>query len=191
MPLRAGLIWGLGNSVEPAVSALILRHLSTRTRSPTSGRTRVEFLLVAVITGPMIGAAIGTVGSVLDYDEHWLESWLEWVMGDGLGVLVVTPLLLKLPAHRRPSRTSRETAALAAFVVIATGLSFADIGTHGAALLPYLMLVALVWAGMCFGVQAVAAAGFVVSLGANLATETGFGPFTVADRKSTRLNSRH
>src|SRR3546814_229423 len=251
MPLRAGLIWGLGNSVEPAVSALILRHLSTRTRSLTSGRTLVEFLLVAVITGPMIGAAIGTVGSVLDYDEHWLESWLEWVMGDGLGVLVVTPLLLKLPAHRRPSRTSRETAALAAFVVIATGLSFADIGTHGAALLPYLllvalvwaglrfgvpavasagpparrgppatrglswtgreaggleafvviaaglsfadigtqgaallpylMLVALVWAGMRFGVQAVAAAGFVVALGANLATETGFGPFAVAE----------
>src|SRR3546814_4390558 len=101
-------------------------------------------------------------------------------MGDGLGVLVVTPLLLKLPAHRRPSRTSRETAALAAFVVIATGLSFADIGTHGAALLPYLMLVALVWAGMRFGVQAVAAAGFVVALGANLAPEPGFGPFTVA-----------
>src|SRR3546814_12264137 len=43
------------------------------------------------------------------------------------------------------------------------------------------MLVALVWAGMRFGVQAVAAAGFVVALGANLATETGFGPFAVAD----------
>src|SRR3546814_17171474 len=43
------------------------------------------------------------------------------------------------------------------------------------------MLVALVWAGMRFGVQAVAAAGFVVALGANLATETGFGHFAVAD----------
>src|SRR3546814_16070462 len=30
MPLRAGLIWGLGQSVEPAVAALILRHLGTR-----------------------------------------------------------------------------------------------------------------------------------------------------------------
>src|SRR3546814_20385484 len=34
---------------------------------------------------------------------------------------------------------------------------------------------------MRFGVQAVAAAGFVVALGANLATETGFGPFAVAE----------
>src|SRR3546814_19870445 len=103
------------------------------------------FRLGAVITGPMIGAAIGTVGSVLDYDEHWLESWLEWVLGDGLGVLVVTPLLLKLPAHRRPSRTSRETAAPAAFVVLATGLSFPDHGPPGAALLPHPTPLASVW----------------------------------------------
>src|SRR3546814_15737386 len=124
MPLRAGLIWGLGNSVEPAVSALILRHLSTRTRSLTSGRTLVEFLLVAVITGPMIGAAIGTVGSVLDYDEHWLESWLEWVMGDGPGVLVVPPLLPQTPAHRRPSRPRQERAARPACRDSAPGLTF-------------------------------------------------------------------
>src|SRR3546814_20375402 len=98
----------------------------------------------------MIGAAIGTVGSVLDYDEHWLESWLEWVMGAGLGVLVVTPLLLKLPAHRRPSRTRRATAALAAFVVTATALSFAPITNTGSALLPHLLLVPLVVSGRTF-----------------------------------------
>src|SRR3546814_7344714 len=34
---------------------------------------------------------------------------------------------------------------------------------------------------MRFGVQAVAAAGCVVALGANFATETGFGPFAVAE----------
>src|SRR3546814_18073841 len=80
----------------------------------------------------MIGAAIGTVDSVLDYDENWLESWLEWVMGDGLGVHVVTHLLLKRPVTRQPSRTIRETAQHPAFVVIATCLSFAAIGTPGA-----------------------------------------------------------
>jgi hypothetical protein len=33
----------------------------------------------------------------------------------------------------------------------AAGLAFADIGANGAALLPYLMLVALIWAGIRFG----------------------------------------
>src|SRR3546814_13328851 len=106
MPLRAGLIWGLGNSVEPAVSALILRHLSTRTRSLTSGRTLVEFLLVAVITGPMIGADIGTVDSVLDYDELWHTWWLELAVADGFGVTGITPLPLTPPAYTRPPQTN-------------------------------------------------------------------------------------
>ena len=38
-------------------------------------------------------------------------------------------------------------------IIVATGLAFADIGPNGAALLPYLMLVGLIWAGMRFGTR--------------------------------------
>ena len=45
-------------------------------------------------------------------------------------------------------------------------------------LLPYLILVTLIWAGMRFGTSAAATAGFVVALGVNIATSQGFGPFS-------------
>ena len=65
-------------------------------------------------------------------------------------------------------------------VVGATALAFADIGTDGAALLPYLILVGVIWAGMRFGTSAAATAGFAGALGANIATSQGFGPFSAS-----------
>jgi diguanylate cyclase (GGDEF)-like protein len=46
-------------------------------------------------------------------------------------------------------------------------------------LLPYLILVAMIWAGMRFGMRSVAATGFLVALGANVATSLGYGPFSL------------
>jgi len=86
--------------------------------------------------------------------------------------------LLSYTTSGRVRRTRRETVALGVVVMTATGLAFADIGTNGAALLPYLILVGLIWAGMRFGTNAAATAGFVVVLGANVATSQGFGPFS-------------
>ncbi len=40
----------------------------------------------------------------------------------------------------------------------------------------------LIWAGMRFGTRSVAAAGFAVGLGANIATTQGLGPFSEANR---------
>ena len=109
--------------------------------------------------------------------RSWMASWRDWVMGDALGILVVVPLLLTNTTRRRARRTLRETIGLGVAVITATGLAFADIGANGAAFLPYLILVGLIWAGMRFGTTRAAMAGFVVAIGANVAT-AGFGPFS-------------
>ena len=67
-----------------------------------------------------------------------------WVVGDGLGVLVVVPLFVSYTrARRRSSHAPRAGCPARCSWSIATGLAFADIGANGAALLPYVMLVAL------------------------------------------------
>jgi diguanylate cyclase (GGDEF)-like protein len=176
-PVSSALWWGLANCVEPAVGALLVRRFRT-TRWWTPSRMLFVFLVSAVVIGPMVGATLGTIGTVAGYESSWLGAWADWALGDGLGVLVVAPLLLVNTTRNAVRRTGAELVALVVLVGGAAGLAFADIGSNGAALLPYLMLVALIWAGIRFGVTVVAAAGFVVALAVNIASSVGHGPFS-------------
>ena len=176
-PVSSMLWWGLANCVEPAVGALLMRRFRT-TRWWTPSRTLFVFLVSAVVIGPMVGATLGTIGTVTGYEVSWFGTWIEWALGDGLGALVVTPLLLVDTNRNIVRRTRRELVALVVLVGGAAGLAFAEIGPSGAAALPYLMLVALMWAGIRFGVTVVAVAGFIVALAANIASSMGRGPFS-------------
>ena len=181
MPLSSGLWWAVANAVEPAIAALVLLGFIS-SRWFTRGRLLLLFLVVAVVVAPIVGGAIGGMGTVIGYGDRWSDVWLPWAVGDGLGVLVVVPLFMKYTAGAVKRRTTGELGALIVVVAIATALAFVDIGRDGAALLPYLILVVLIWAGMRFGTRSVAAAGFVVGLGANIATSQGLGPFSEANR---------
>lgn len=183
MPAVSAVWWAAGNCVEPAIAALAIRWF-LGSRWSTSGRALAFFVAVAVIGAPVAGGAVGAIGTVAGYRERWSDVWLEWALGDGMGVLVIAPLVLSYSQRVLARRTHRERIALALLVAASTGLGFADIGANGAALLPYLMLVLLIWAGMRFGSRSVAAAGFVVALGANIATSVGLGPFSAAERSA-------
>ncbi len=179
VPLNAAAWWYAGNCIEPAVGALVL-HRCMASSWVTRGRLMLVFLIGAVTVAPMVGGAIGSIGTVVGYGAPWLSTWRDWVLGDALGILVVGPLLMTYNSRGPVRRTGKEMMALSVVVVTATGLAFADIGANGAALLPYLILIGLIWAGMRFGNNAAAAAGFVVGLGANIATAQGYGPFSVS-----------
>jgi diguanylate cyclase (GGDEF)-like protein len=176
VPIESAAWWYVGNCAEPAIGAYVLLRCKSSVRTP--GRLMLVFLAGAVVVAPMIGGAIGSTGTALGYGAPWFSSWRDWVLGDGLGILVVVPLLITYTTRGQVRRTRHETIALGIVVLGATALAFADIGTDGAALLPYLILISVIWAGMRFGTSAAATAGFVVALGANIATSQGFGPFS-------------
>jgi diguanylate cyclase (GGDEF)-like protein len=175
-PLTPALWWMAGNCVEPAVAALVLLGFES-SRWITRGRMLVVFLATAVVLAPTIGGAIGSIGTAVGYGKPWSEAWVEWIVADGLGVLVVVPLLVTYTTRGLIHRSRGEIVALAALFVTTTGLAFVDFGHDGTSFLPYLILVLLIWAGMRFGSRVAAAAGFVVGIGANVATSLGYGPF--------------
>jgi diguanylate cyclase (GGDEF)-like protein len=180
MPVTAGLLWAAGNLVEPALAAYLLRRFCA-SRFFTPARLLAMFVLVGVVAAPMVGAAIGAVGTAIDYPDSWASAWIEWVMADGLGVLIVVPFFVVYAPHGTiPSRTRGELIGVFALVTVATALAFVDVVPDAAALLPYLMLATLIWAGMRFGRRAAAGAGFVVAMGANVATSFHVGPFSAA-----------
>ena len=177
MPVTAGLLWAAGNVIEPAVGAYVLRRFCA-SRFFTPARLLGVFVVVGVILAPSIGAAIGALGTAIDYPETWFNAWTEWIMADGLGVLIVVPFFVAYAPHGSvPRRTVGEFVGVCLLVAVATALAFMHIGPEGIALLPYLMLVTLIWAGQRFGMRAAAAAGFVVAMGANIATSFHVGPF--------------
>ncbi|MGE0141615.1 MAG: putative bifunctional diguanylate cyclase/phosphodiesterase [Ilumatobacteraceae bacterium] len=172
--------WAVACVVEPMTAALVLQHIGPH-HWRTPGRVTGWFLVAAVAVGPAVGGAIGATGTSLGFDRPWFAAWSEWALGDALGVLAIAPLFLAYARVGVGSRTRTEVVGLAILVATATALTFVDLGASGAALLPYVILIALIWAGMRFGTRAAAASGFAVGIGANIANAHAMGPFSGSD----------
>jgi integral membrane sensor domain MASE1 len=175
-PFAASSWWAAGNVAEPVVAALLLRRFGRGGRLTPFGAL-VPFLLAGVVVGPFVGAAIGSVGTSTVYDVSQLEVFLKWWAGDGLGVLVVAPLLLCFREPSVPGRSWLEIAATVAVVVAITLLSFRNWQQEWDVVLPFLILPAMMLASVRLGIRGAAITGFLVAELANLATALGYGPF--------------
>ena len=117
--------------------------------------------------------------------ELWLAAVQSWWIGDFLGAVIVTPLILTIGFHGitvTSSMRGGRAATYSAFAVLLLLLAavFLHAKTSRASPLdvPYIVYPVLVWIGMVGGPRRTAlAAGITVGLAA-LATTRGFGPFS-------------
>jgi PAS domain S-box-containing protein len=174
-PLLASVPWAAGNVVEPFVAALLLLRFGDGGKMAPV-HNLLWFLGCAVLAGPLIGALVGSIGTALAFDKPYLTVVTKWWVGDGVGVLVVAPLLLAWRDWRNLSVRRWEAPVLAVLVVCVSGLAFYPRPSEWAVVLPYLTVPLLIWAALRFGVLGAAAAGFVLAQWANLATALGLGP---------------
>lgn len=177
-PLAASSWWAAGNVAEPVVAALLLRRLGHGARLAPLGAL-VPFLLAGVVVGPLVGAAIGSVGTSTVYDTSQVDVLIKWWAGDGLGVLVVAPLLLCFREPAVPGRSRLEVAATATAAVAATLVSFRDWSQEWDVVLAFLVFPVMMLASVRLGIRGAAIIGFVVAELANLATAVGHGPFNL------------
>lgn len=177
-PLAASSWWAAGNVAEPVVAALLLRRLGHGGRLAPLGAL-VPFLLAGIVVGPFVGAAIGSVGTSTVYDTPQFDVLLKWWAGDGLGVLVVAPLLLCFREPAVPGRSRLEIAATAAAAVAVTLVSFRDWTQEWDVVLAFLVFPVMMLASVRLGIRGAAIIGFVVAELANLATAIGHGPFNL------------
>jgi signal transduction histidine kinase len=119
-------------------------------------------------------------------DGFWLGVQ-NWWIGDLLGALIATPLVLTVGFHgfafTKHGRAGTG-ATLAAFAVLVVLLGVVFLREHGAATspldVPYIVYPVLVWIAMLSGPRRTAlAAGLAVAV-ASLATTRGLGPFDSA-----------
>jgi len=191
-PLFVALGIGIGNTLEALTALYILRHtpaFSNTLETVTSG----VGLVLAALFSTMVAASIGVVslyaGNVIG-ESRIVEAWRAWWVGDMVGVVLVTPLVLvwsHKPRARIPHRRW-EIVVLTAALVAMCALTF--FGDHVLPLeTPFhhtgALLALLIWASIRFGERGAATAAFGVSAAAVTATALGHGSFVQADLSSS------
>jgi diguanylate cyclase (GGDEF)-like protein len=179
-PLAATLGWTLGNMVEPLVGATLMRVAGNPLGALTPLRQLMRFLGLAVVAGPLVGATIGSLTTVLSQDRSLVDVWPKYLLGDALGVLVVAPVMLAWGTGRRRRRSLWEGVALWAGAMAVTSLVFSDVGGSSVVTMAYLLVPFFTWAALRYGVLAVTPMSLVVGLLGSWLTSSGEGAFANA-----------
>ncbi len=175
---------GIGSTLQALLTAHLLKRWVGTGRLFTSGPATLGFAVIVAlccIVAATWGVTTLQLTGVVDI-AAFLESWQTWWLGDVIGVLVVTPALLKwkhlLPINRKPLRLVESIASLALLAAVTTVVFYSQ-APYGEVAYPltFLPLPFLVWIACRTSAGGVALATIVVSLIAIVATSNGAGPF--------------
>ena len=174
----------IGNTLE-AVSAAFLLHRFVGSHSPFyRARDVLKFVLIAVLVSPMVSATIGNASLCLGGAATWANFgslWLTWWIGDGVGALVVAPLVLtwveKSAEHWPPSRLAEALLLLSLLAGASTIVFREALPSNFVNLaLARLIIPFLLWAAIRLGPRGVATAIALYSGIAIWGTRLGLGP---------------
>jgi PAS domain S-box-containing protein len=175
-----------GNTLEALLGIFLTSRFAHGRAVFARAQDIFTFVLLAVLLSTTIGATIGTTSLALGGFAPWSAYsliWLTWWLGDAMGALIFTPLLLSWsnnPYWRWPRKQTLEFV-LVLFAVCYMGLMvFA--GFLPAPLqhqpIGFMFLPLLVWTAFRFG-QREATTAIVLLAGIAIAgTLAGFGPFS-------------
>ena len=174
----------IGNTLE-AVSAAFLVHRFVGFQSPFYRvRDVLKFVMVAALVSPMVSATIGNASLCIGGAAGWINFgrlWLTWWIGDGVGALVVAPLVLTWiegPADRWSPRRWAEGLMLMSLLTAASITVFREAlpSNFVNLALGRLIVPFLLWAAIRLGPRGVATAITLFSGIAIWGTRLGLGP---------------
>ncbi|MEU2223479.1 MASE1 domain-containing protein [Streptomyces sp. NPDC018347] len=175
-----------GNTAAPLCAALLLRRAGFRT---DLGRLRDGLALVFLAAlGAMLISATAGVGLLVLTDglpaHGFWPVWLAWWVGDAMGVLIVTPLLLSLHRARRPLPLGRWKEATALTVAVCLLVPLAAYSTLDLNFLGYPLII---WAALRFQLVGSVLCALVTSVVATVAATAGAGGFAGLSRIEVML----
>ncbi|WP_148572494.1 PP2C family protein-serine/threonine phosphatase [Nocardioides caldifontis] len=172
MSATAALGFGVTNTAEPLVSALLLTRfvpeIDLRRR-----RHLGAFLAMPVLVGPLVGGFLGATTIALTLDGPWLASFPAFWSGDALGVLTVGGTILAARDVRWDRATVLRCLGVALAALVVTVVAF--LPEHNP--LVYLPIPLLLGIALRFGLFEVLLGGLVVTATANAVSALGFGPW--------------
>ena len=183
VPHLAAVGIALANTVGPLCGAWFLRRLPGFRPSLTRLRDVLGMGILGAFCGTAVSATVGAGALFLTGVNAWsgfASAWLIWWLGDAMGVLIVTPLVLTFTGLMsiREDRRLVEFACLllgaagSALVIFdpRLGLMRADVFAFG--VFPFVL-----WGAIRFEAAGAAIVSFLISAIAVWGTAHGFGPF--------------
>jgi PAS domain S-box-containing protein len=186
LPWVASIGLGLANALEAGFGAWLARRFIGQPVDMHSLKNLFRFVVFVVLLSPLLSACLGAAALFhAGLGTSYLSAWVVWWRGDALGLLLVAPVLLTLPELRTVNFKRIPLRRIAEALVLIAGLAFAattalgskvQVGSETASL-PYTVFPFLVWAGLRFGLVAVAWATLAVAVAAVWSVERGAGPY--------------
>jgi len=153
----------------------------------------VNLVFGGAVVATQINCTLGTlrlcVTGLVDWSEYWHIRW-NWYLGDTLGVLIFTPLLLIIYNHKPSPSHSQNTASQTIVNRIGAGICLLLLvtvswlvynskneGNLSGYPLEYLPFPLVIWATIQFGQGGAVLASFIVSTIAIWGGSQGGGPF--------------
>jgi PAS domain S-box-containing protein len=173
-----------GNTLEAVTAALLVRRFVGTHNPFYRARDVLMFVLLAVIVSPTVSATIGNASLCLGGTALWSNYgslWTTWWIGDGVGALVVAPLVLtwiKQPPQPWSRRKLIETTLLLALLGITSTVAFREAlpSTFANLAAARLIIPFLLWAAISLGPRGVAASIAFYAGIAVWGTRLGLGP---------------
>ena len=146
-----------------------------------------QFLFVAVIMcliGATIGSGILYLMDVITKDGI-LKASISWLVGNGVGVLLFTPLIISLARSNSLRFSSEKALEIGLFLIGTLGIVFLlQVEYFSATLvraLPFLILPFFLWLAFRFQLSVAMGGVLVVSLLAIYYTVSNYGPFVLSE----------
>ncbi|MEG5062977.1 adenylate/guanylate cyclase domain-containing protein [Microcoleus sp. B3-A4] len=190
--LISGLVSALSACLQAFIAFTLLQKLKFR---PSLERLIdvVNLVFCGAVVATQINCTLGTlrlcVTGVLEWSEYWHIRW-NWYLGDSLGVLIFTPLLLIIyhqkPAPSPSQNTSSQTivnrigATICLVLLVTVSWLVYNSKSEGSISgypLEYLPFPLVIWATIQFGQGGAVLASFLVSSIAIWGGSQGGGPF--------------
>jgi PAS domain S-box-containing protein len=173
----------VGNTVGPLCGTFLLRQLPSFHRSLTRLRDVLGLSICGALCGGAVSATVGAGALFLTGANAWSgfgSAWLMWCFGDGLGVLIVTPLVLtftRLTSMRQRRHLLELVCLLLGAVVSALVIFDPRLGSTRADAFAFGIFPFVLWGAIRFEAPGAAMVSFLISAVALWGTAHGFGPF--------------
>lgn len=174
----------VGSTLQSLLGALLMHRWIGRESLFDGARSVFQFIGITLLVC-LVASTVGVTTLMVTGFASWSKyafAWWTWWVGDTIGILIVTPLIL---SWRKPTwfkwelRRLGEAALLLGLLLGVTLFVFAGWSPWGivAGTLAYLTVPLLVWAAFRFGQHGATASLLLVSKVAVWGTAHGHGPF--------------
>src|SRR5262249_44010380 len=179
-PASVALGIATGNTLGALAGLVLVERIGLR--ASLNRRRDVFGLFTAAACFPLVSASVGvasiTLGGVIPSSQA-LGAWVWWWVGDGVGILLITPVLLTWFSPNPVGARGRSLEALALAVVLAATSAIIFFGGAGAPQYPFTFAIVppLAWAASRFGPRGASLAALTTSTIAIAGTLAARGPF--------------